>query len=96
MNYLLIGGPADGERVFLRGLPRTIRKCVKRVPHAQFASGMLETADYRLEEIVCEGESLYVYVVDGMTTHNAMLRLLCGYEGTSEKREGLTNGQSAT
>ncbi len=91
MTYLLIGGPADGERVLLRELPRIIRKCVKWVPYHQSASGMLETADYRLEEIVCEGASLYVYVVDGMTTHNAMLRLLCGYEGNWEKREGLTN-----
>lgn len=85
MNYLFIGGPADGSRIALTGhLPQVFRIPTSTVNHGK-GSLLLDHTDYRLFRLAADEKHQHiVYVHESLTPDDAIYRLITGYNGFGE------------
>lgn len=87
MEYVCIGGAADGARV-TRGFPpqpyikvhTTEPLDFKKISaHSAIETAPVHVSHYRSEEMVCDDKKFYLYVEENLPMHVAMQMLIDNY-----------------
>lgn len=79
-TFLCIGGSADGDVIALHPASPYNHRRGKRD-----ADGCITTEEYRRETFLTGSDSIQILILEGITTHDAFIRLLENYRPKGDK-----------